>query len=189
MRHLERPNLLPWPIHIGFAALALIAMAVTLNWYDIAYQASGMPVSFAIEQTRFNAAETKAYYAHLNNLGTLSLFRQAQIVDFAYILAAYFAGLCVATFVARFGRPASWAKRLGLLAALLIISGAIVDVAENLISFVLLANPAEFADWIAIAYSTVASCKFLLGSSGWLALFVAILALVCGRSLNQPKLG
>lgn len=189
MKLISAPSRLPWPIHLALGIASLLGMFLTLDAFNAAYAASQIPVDFMTEQTRFSGQQTKEYYALMIDLGTLEHFKRAQIVDFGYIFATFLTGLFLVTFVARLGREGSWTKRLGGVAAYLMIAGACFDAVENLISFAMLANPTDFANWIAIPYSTAASLKLTIGTLGVLGALIAIALLVFGRILNKPKLG
>ncbi len=67
------------------------------------------------------------------------------------------------------------------------MTGTMFDVIENLISFVMLANPNEFANWIALPYSAVAVAKFACITVGMgLATAALCLALCSLFSCKQP---
>lgn len=189
MKLLFALNRMPWTVHLAVGITSLISMFVSLNAFNAAYAASQMPVDFTTEQTGFSGEQTKEYYALMIELGALEHFWRAQFVDFAYILATFLTGLFLATFIGRLGRESSWAKWLGGSAAYLIMVGACFDAIENLISFGMLVDPMEFANWIAIPYSLAASSKMVVGTLGMLGILTAIVALALGRILNKPQLG
>ncbi len=69
------------------------------------------------------------------------------------------------------------------------MAGAICDAVENLISFVMLANPQGFADWIAPPYSGFAVVKFAMITAAMLALIVSAVLILAGRVVKRPGLG
>lgn len=67
--------------------------------------------------------------------------------------------------------------RWSLGAGLSVMLGATFDAIENLISFVMLANPQGFANWIALPYSGFSAAKFALITLGMALLIAALMAL------------
>ena len=127
--------------------------------------------------TCVSAAAIKGYYAHLEQLGALNLYVQTQLIDFGFIAMMALMGLMFGTLVSRLGGQESWGQRLGGAAALSVMCGALCDVLENLVSFVMLADPTGFADWLALPYLTFAVAKFGLITLG---LALALLSFAIG---------
>lgn len=158
----------------------------TLN---ASYAASGHPVDYATGQTSFDGPTIKGYYATMADQDTLNIYTQTQLIDFGFILAMVLIGLCVTTLIARLGRMGSWGRRIGIWAGISIIAGAICDAIENGWSFIMLANPTGFADWIALPYSTFAVIKFGLIAFGMLLILISFITSILGRVLDKPALG
>ena len=176
-------------IHAGAAITSLIGFQWIKSILDASYAASGHPVDYATGQTTFNAEMIKGYYAHMENLGTLEVYQTTQIIDFGFILAMACMGLFFCTLLARFSRADSWGRRIGLFAGLSLCAGAFSDTIENGISFIMLANPVDFAAWLALPYSAFASLKFALITVGMLAVVVSFLMGGIGRLFKKPRIG
>lgn len=163
----------------GFAhAGAVVASFGVFQWVkgklDASYAASNHPVDYATGQTAFSAEVTRGYYAHMEALGTLDIYRTTQVIDFGFIVGIMALAFFLSSFVGRFAEAGSWGRKLAILAGCAVITGAMFDVVENLISFVMLADAQGFADWLALPYSAAASVKFGLITLGMLSLLTAI---------------
>ena len=125
----------------------------------------------------------------MSDFGTLDIYWITQIIDFGFILAMLCMGLFVCTFISRLGRYASWSRFCGLLAGVSIALGAISDTIENLWSFVMLADPQGFSNWLAFPYSGFAVLKFALITLAMGLLIATIILAMVGRLLNKPRIG
>ena len=170
----------------GLLAIAAVLLLGVVNVVlDASYAASNHPVAYAEGQTTFSGSEFKGFYAVMEEAGTLGRYWQTQFIDFGFIAMMIVVGMTLGLLFARLNRPGSLPTRLGRMAALLIPLGAVFDVIENLISFVLLADPQGFPDWLAIPYSTAAVIKFLLIGLGMLALLGSIVGSVVRRFVGR----
>jgi len=133
---------------------------------DASYAASQHPVDFFTGQTGFSGQLLKEYYAHMEAAGTLGTYVKTQLIDFGFILGVALCGLFIGTFIARLAHKGSFAQKLGIAAALTVMLGAGFDAAENMVSFVMLANSDSFANWIALPYSGLAVAKFAMLTFG-----------------------
>lgn len=187
--YLSRVTTLPMWAHTGAAA----ATVAGFNWVkarlDASYSASQHPVDYATGQTTFDGARVKGYYAHMIETGTLDIYRTTQLIDFGFILAIACMGIFVCTLVARVARHGSWGRRLGLIAGLCAIVGALSDGIENGWSFIMLANPKDFANWLALPYSSFASLKFALITLAMLCLLTSAVLAATGRLTGKSNLG
>ncbi|TVS04222.1 MAG: hypothetical protein EA407_04670 [Rhodobacteraceae bacterium] len=135
------------------------------------------PVDYATGQLAFDAATIEGYYAVMIEAGTLDIYWRTQMIDFGFIASMIMLSLLLGTFLARLGGPESWGWRLGMGAAVLGVAGASMDVIENLLSFVMLANPQDIPQGLAFIYSSFAAAKFGLLI---LAMLAALGALAVG---------
>lgn len=156
---------------------------------DTSYAASWHPVDYVTGQTGFSAEMAKSYYAQMQAAGTLDIYVTTQMIDYGFILAMFCLGVFVYTLIARAGRVGSWGRHLCVLAAVAVMAGAICDAIENAWSFVMLADPADFADWLAIVYSSFAVAKFALFGSAMLLVMVSLLLSLTGRLSGKVRLG
>lgn len=176
----------------GHALGAAVSFAA-FNWVkgklDASYVASNHPVDYVTGQTSFNGDTIKGYYNHMIDAGTLDVYWQTQLIDYGFIAAMLCIGLFAGTLIARIGRAESWSRKIGKWAAVSIMLGAVSDAIENLISFIMLSNPQDFANWIAIPYSAFATIKFFLIALGMVGLIVTLVLAAVGRLMRKPKLG
>lgn len=166
-------------------ALALLGLVgarlVQIFWLDPAYVDSQYPVPFYVGQTTFNAAELKGYYQVMLDKGTLPLYWLTQWIDFVFIACTYGAFFALSQSIyhsikrllPRAGRVQTIARIICFIAPL----AAIADFAENLVSFVMLLQPQNFADALVYPYSSFAVIKFALFALTYLWAAVAILLL------------
>ncbi|RPE67384.1 hypothetical protein EDD53_1791 [Pacificibacter maritimus] len=164
-------------IHALGAAATFVVFGQVQAHLNASYEASNHPVDYMTGQTGFDAVLIKGYYAHMEHLGTLGVYLQTQFIDFGFIIMMALMGIMFGTLVARLGGQGSWRYRFGVAAAVSVVCGAMCDAFENLVSFVMLANPTSFADWLALPYSTFAVIKFGLIALG---LLLVILSAVIG---------
>ncbi|WGO98672.1 hypothetical protein QFX18_01175 [Saccharophagus degradans] len=184
----SRLNVWQWWL---MAIVLWVVSQQTMGWLNGLYAASQFPVSFFVGQTTFNAAELKSYYAVLLELGTLDKFIGVQLADYVY-MATVLASLFVAMVaVYRILPNITWLKKIGWFMVLLSPAAAGFDALENLISFILLANPLTFSDWLVYPYSSLAVAKFGAYAVTYLWAILALLscAIVWPYVLIKQKIG
>lgn len=183
---------LPVWAHAGLAVVAFLGFGQVKSKLDALYAASQHPVDFATGQTGFDAALLKGYYAHMQAQGTLDVYIATQRFDFLFMAALALFGLVLGTLVARLSGQGTalgtWGRRMGLLAALSAIAGAGMDAMENLVSFVMLAQPQDFAAWLALVYSGFASVKFALIALAMGAVLISLILAALSRLLRKTAL-
>jgi hypothetical protein len=161
--------------HAACAAMSVAAFMVVKPKLDASYLASLHPADYATGQLSFSGDLVKSYYAHMISTGTLDRYWQTQFIDFGFITAVFCLGLFFITGAARFSPPQSWGRRIGMISALSAMFGALADSLENLVSFVMLSNPTDFPNWIAVLGSTISMIKFTLISSAMFGCILAVL--------------
>ncbi|ESQ87841.1 hypothetical protein ABAC460_18100 [Asticcacaulis sp. AC460] len=143
------------------AAIALVALSqFAQHELDTLYKLSQFPVNFFEGQTSFDAAKVKAWYAVLAERGTFGTYVWVQIFDYGYMLTVFAAFFTLMAAVYRSLPVTSWAR--GIARAMILIApiAPLFDALENLVSFVMLADPVNFADWLVYPYSAFACLKF-----------------------------
>lgn len=180
---------LPAMVHLALAVGSIVLFVVAKGYLDASYMASNHPVDYATGQTGFDGTLIKGYYAHMQKMGTLGVYWTTQFIDFSFIAGMFSMGLFALSGIARLARPASVGRKAGLMASAALMTGAVSDVIENLISFVMLAMPNDFPDWIALPYSAFAVVKFALVTTGMLLGATTILLIIVARLFSKPKLG
>lgn len=175
--------------HGLLAAGSFLGLGVANGVLGASYAASKHPVSYAEGQTTFNGSEVKGFYAAMEETGTLGQYWQTQFIDFGFIAMLMITGVTVGLLLARLGAPGSIVSGLGRLVAVAVPAGALFDVIENLISFVMLADPQGFPSWLAIPYSSAAVAKFGLVGLGIVALIGALAAHIVRTSVRFCQSG
>lgn len=180
---------LPVWAHLAAALCAVVGFGWVKEKLDASYAASNHPVDYVTGQTSFSGETIKGYYAEMEAQGTLDVYWTTQLIDLGFILAMACIAVFVCTLVARCSRIASWGRRVGLLAGASVLLGAVCDAIENGWSFVMLADPTGFPDWLALPYSAFASVKFGLIGLGMGLLVVSIILCLVGRASGRPGIG
>lgn len=180
---------LPLSAHIPLAVFSMGWFQWAKSKLDASYAASQHPVDYMTGQTSFSGETIKEYYATMGEAGTLDVYVRTQMIDFLFILGFIGIGFFVCTLFARLGRPKSLGRKLGTIAGLAVIAGALSDMIENAWSFVMLANPSDFTDWLAIPYSTFAVLKFGLIALGLALIIASLVSTLAGYTLRKPKIG
>ena len=142
--------------------IAFVIQQLTMGWLNTLYAATKYPVSFFEGQTTFNGELIKSHYAALQQEGTFGDFIQVQLYDYLYMVTVFvaFALVCIAIYRSLPNKP--WLKSLAKWMLIITPLAAIFDALENAVSFVMLANPSDFANWLAYPYSAFAVIKFTL---------------------------
>ncbi len=160
-----------WAIIAAGAFLFNMWATYALN---AAYAASKFPVPYWQAQLSFDHLKLKAWYATLIEQGNLGLYFQAQYVDFLFILSVLVLHAAALIFVARLHPTGSRSNNIMLWVALLSALAPIFDAFENLISFVMLAQPLSFEPALAIVYSCLAAGKFAMFTFAYLAAAIGL---------------
>lgn len=146
----------------GIAMASFIICRLTQSWLDSLYVQSQFPVSFFVGQTTFNAAELKSYYAVLLERGTLEKYLWVQIADYAFMLTVFASFFALMIAVYRSLPQIRWLKTVAWAMIFIAPVAAVFDALENLISFLFIAKPKHFADWLVYPYSGFAVIKFAI---------------------------
>ncbi len=153
----------------------VISKLIQTQWLDKSYAESRFPVPFYEGQTTFDALETKAHFQVLLDHETLDIFWRTQFIDFAYIIATFVFTVAVMAAIYKMLAFNASLQRFAWLMLLLMPFNVIMDVLENLVSFVMLTNPTGFADWLIFPYSSFAVAKFAFYFIGYIWIVVALL--------------
>ncbi|MEM9612271.1 MAG: hypothetical protein AAGA59_05035 [Actinomycetota bacterium] len=164
--------------HTAAVAGAFAALAVVNTVLNELYARSGFPVSYAEGQTTFDGGRLKEFYAVVLDEGSMGFYWATQLFDYVFMAAFALFGLAAASRLVRAAEARSQPRTATLAAAGAgaAVAGAGLDAIENLISFVMLAQPRTFADWIALPYSTAAAAKFAAVTVGMACLLLATAA-------------
>lgn len=124
------------------------------------YIASQFPVPYYVAQLSFNPDQLKIWYAKLQELGTFDLYLQTQHIDSLFILSVLLLHCLVLVLISRLFAADSKGRKIMVVCALISAIAPINDQLENAVSYIMLANPSNFADGLAYLYSGFAATKF-----------------------------
>ncbi|SRR5690606_19656320 len=169
----------------GIAGVLVVIRHLTQNWLDGLYVDSQFPVPFYIGQTTFNAEELKGYYAILVSKGTLDNYFWVQMADYLFMITVFFSFFALMTAVYRSLPNVKWLKDLAWVMVVIAPTAALFDAVENLVSFLFIANPQDFADWLVYPYSSFAVIKFAIFFVAYIwaiaGLFISVMAFLIRR--------
>jgi hypothetical protein len=169
-----------------FIALSLLLATIGYVAVEVSFATTKYPVSLLEGQLAFSGTAIKSHYAALLAQGTFDRFVLTQVIDFAWIiglmLTLFFAHVAIAR-----GQPAGshW-RQLALRLAVVAPMIAASDAFENAVSFVMLADPKGFPDWLAPLYSGFAALKWSWAVIGVSLIIIQIGALARSR-MQQGK--
>jgi hypothetical protein len=109
-------------------------------------------------QLSFNGLVMKDYYSRITDLG---FYRIGQIMDYGFMLAY---GLLLFSLCLRSARKFpvnTMGEKIGKIIGLLAIISPILDAIENVFILLMLSNPFDFPDWLAIVHSSFAVPKWI----------------------------
>ena len=142
---------------------------------NVSYAASGFPVPYYEAQLSFSPEALKGWYATLVQDGHLQRYITTQHIDSLFILSTLLLHGGVLALAARLFNPGSTGRRVMVAAALLSAIAPIADQMENLVSYVMLADPAGFAPALAYVYSSFSALKFAMFVFAYGALTLGVL--------------
>ena len=172
---------------------AFTVVGVVLNvWTTVvlnrAYAASGFPVPYWEAQLSFSHLKIKGWYQALIEKDSIGLYLHAQYVDFLFIASVLVLHVAVLVLVSRMLPNASRARSVMLFAALLSSLAPVLDALENLVSFVMLAQPLSFEPALALIYSALAAGKFTMFTFAYVAGGVGVIWAVYSKlSITRGK--
>ena len=169
------------------AAAALLFNLWATQELNAAYAASGFPVPYWEAQLSFSHLKLKGWYQSLIEQGKLDLYLQAQYVDFLFIASVMLLHVAVLVVVSRMLPESSKSRLTVLWVALLSSLAPILDALENLVSFVMLAEPLAFEPVLAIAYSSLAAGKFAMFTVAYIAALLGVSWAVIVRIRRQHQ--
>jgi hypothetical protein len=118
--------------------------------------------------------------------GTLDIYRQTQLVDFGFIAATALFFTALLALVAQVFLAGHRGRRVGAALVPLGFVAPLFDVIENLISFVMLADPTEIGQPVALAYSLAAALKFTAFLAVYLWVALGLVAAGVARRRQRP---
>jgi hypothetical protein len=161
------------------ALVVLAALVFNLQasaWLNDSYALSRFPVPYFQAQLSFDASAIKGWYAQLIDMGTLDIYVRTQHIDFLFIVSVLLLHVSALLLVSRLFPAESCGRRWMVGAALLSASAPAFDALENAVSYLMLANPLDFADGLALLYSSLAALKFAIFTFAYVALPMGVMA-------------
>lgn len=161
---------------IAVVIVAFVANLAATVWLNTSYASSGFPVPYHVAQLSFSAERLQGWYGELLRMGTLDTYVGTQIIDFAFIATVAVLHPAVLLLIGRAFGATSRARKALVVAAALSVLAPGADAAENVVSFVMLAQPTNFASWLALVYSSLAAFKFAMFTFAYVAALVGVIA-------------
>lgn len=162
------------PALLGLGVLAGVFNGWATALLNASYAASRFPVPYYEAQLSFSAEKIKGWYAFLVQSGTLDRYVSTQHIDTLFILSTLLLHLLALLLVSRLFAEESKGRRVMVVCAMLSAIAPLSDQLENLVSYVMLADPAGFPDFLVYLYSSLASWKFAMFAFAYLAASVGV---------------
>lgn len=185
-RHIQHWAARPSTAWLVIATLAAFAFnqGATM-WLNASYAASKYPVPYYVAQLSFSAQKIKGWYGAMLQTGTLDVYVRTQNIDFVFILSTLLLHFFALVLVSRALREGSRGRTWMVVCAFLSAIAPMADAAENLVSYVMLAQPTSFPDWLAILYSSCSALKFAFFCFAYLCVPVGLAAGVAQRMARR----
>ncbi len=135
---------------------------------------------FAV-QLAFDADVIREQYARLVAQDTLDTYVFTQVLDYLFITGLAAFGWLLHRLIARAHEPGSRWHRVARFGGLFVVTSAAFDALENLVAFVMLADPSGFPAFLAPIYSTLAAIKWGIAFVGGPLLIAELGAVVVRR--------
>ncbi len=170
----------------------LTLLAFAFNYWasstlTASYVESKFPVPYHVAQLSFSAEKLKGWYATLQELGTFDVYLLTQHIDSLFILSVLLLHCFALVLISRLFTANSRGRKIMVVCALISAIAPISDQLENLVSYVMLANPADFADVLAYIYSSFAATKFAFFVFAYIVAPLGLIVGVISRIINRSK--
>jgi hypothetical protein len=174
----------------------LTLMAFVFNYWasttlTASYIASKFPVPYYVAQLSFSPEKLRAWYSTLIELGTFDVYLKTQHFDSLFILSVLLLHGFALVLISRLFAADSKGRKILVICALISAIAPISDQLENLVSYVMLANPDSFASILAYIYSSFAATKFAFFVFAYIAaplgLITGLISLVLHRFINGQQ--
>lgn len=151
------------------------------------YIASKFPVPYFVAQLSFNPEQLKAWYSSLIELGTFDVYLRTQHIDSLFILSVLMLHGFALVLISRMFAANTKGRKIMVICALISAIAPIADQLENLVSYVMLANPRDFADSLAYIYSSFAAIKFAFFVFAYFTAPVGLIAGLISMIIRSKK--
>ncbi len=172
----------------------LTLLAFAFNYWasttlTASYIESKFPVPYYVAQLSFSPEKLKAWYSILQEQGTFDVYVLTQHIDSLFILSTLLLHCFVLVLISRLFAANSKGRKIMVVCALISSIAPISDQLENLVSYIMLANPDNFVDGLAYIYSSFAATKFAFFVFAYVVAPVGLIAGVINLILNRYKQG
>lgn len=149
------------------------------------YIESKFPVPYYVAQLSFNPEQLKTWYSFLVDQGTLNKYIQTQHIDSLFILSTLFLHSLALVLISRLFVENSQARKIMVVCALISSIAPVSDQLENLVSYIMLANPKDFLNILAYIYSSFAATKFAFFVFAYAAVSVGLIAGLISKIMHR----
>lgn len=182
--------LLESPKTLSLGVLTVLAFAFN-SWASktltASYVASKFPVPYFVAQLSFSPEKLKAWYSTLIELGTFDVYVKTQHIDSLFIVSVLMLHGFALVLISRMFAANSKGRKIMVVCAMISAIAPICDQLENLVSYVMLANPTSFADGLAYIYSSFAATKFAFFVFAYIVAPLGLIAGLISIALNRYK--
>lgn len=147
----------PW-LRIGIVSAVLLAV-IGQVFVQITFAQVNHPVTLLEANTTADPAALREQYRVLIDQDTLGAFRLTESVDFLWAGGVAATMFLAAIAIGRRHPYGSFLRRLAYLAAPVLALGGVLDMTENTVSIVMLADPWGFPDGLAPFHAGLATVK------------------------------
>jgi hypothetical protein len=160
-----------------------VCMAINY-WMRLLWAQAKFPADVFAMQLSFSGEFLKDGYRYMLENGDLDAFRCWQIVDFAFMAAYAIVGITTALLIGGLFSPTSKNRSIAYYISTIMIIIPLLDVCENIVSLVTLADPLGFPNNLGIVHSLFALVKWTLGV---IALLWAIGSLIAFLFMKKQR--
>lgn len=171
---------------------ALTAAAFIFNLWasktlTASYIESKFPVPYFVAQLSFSPEQLKGWYGFLIEQGTLDKYLQTQHIDSLFILSVLLLHSLALVLISRLFAENSKGRKIMVICALISAIAPVSDQLENLVSYIMLANPKDFLNELAYIYSSFAAIKFGFFVFAYIAAPVGLIAGLISTLMRMRK--
>lgn len=168
----------------------LTVMAFAFNYWasttlTASYIESKFPVPYYVAQLSFSPEKLKAWYSALHEQGTFDIYVLTQHIDSLFILSTLLLHCFALVLISRLFAFNSKGRKIMVTCALISCIAPISDQLENLVSYIMLANPTGFVDGLAYIYSSFAATKFVFFVFAYVVAPVGLISGMINLILNR----
>ena len=169
----------PTTLTLAIGLLLALVFNFWASWIlNASYAESGFPVPYFEAQLSFDAEKLKGWYGFLIETNMLDNYLMTQHIDFIFIVSVLLLHFLGLVFVARLLPSGHTLRKLMIVCALLSTVAPLADALENLVSYIMLANPLDFNDSLALAYSSFAALKFCMFAFAYIVFALGLVAAI-----------